>query len=144
MVHIWTGVPHSISSPWQLATPHWPELGGLFCKTNTAPSAMAPNTPTAMIIFLCVVFMFLFQLIFTIFNYLPLNFMQVANCRTAFYFFISESRSSINSKNSFLYNSFRSESLQISLISLLSISALIFFNFSFLTLFTIACRFSSV
>jgi hypothetical protein len=59
MVHIWTGVPHSISSPWQLATPHSPELGGLFCKTNTTPSAMTPNAPIAMMIFLYVGFIVL-------------------------------------------------------------------------------------
>jgi hypothetical protein len=35
-----------------LATPHWLGLGGLFCKTNTAPSATTPNAPIAMMIFL--------------------------------------------------------------------------------------------
>ncbi len=64
--------------------------------------------------------------------------------RTAIYFSISKSNSSINSKKYFLKNSLYSESLQISLISLLSISVLIFSNFSFLTLFTIDRHCSSV
>jgi len=60
------------------------------------------------------------------------------------YFSTSSSSNWINSKKYFLYNSFLSSPLQISLISLLSISALIFSNFCFLTLLTIARLCSSV
>ena len=60
------------------------------------------------------------------------------------YFSTSSSSNWINSKKYFLYNSFRSSPLQISLISLLSISALIFSNFCFLTLLTIVRLCSSV
>src|SRR3989344_4825420 len=60
------------------------------------------------------------------------------------YFSISKSSNSTNSKKRFRYNSFRSESSQTFLISSLSISAFIFSNFSFLTLFTIDFLSSSV
>ena len=60
------------------------------------------------------------------------------------YFSISKINNSINSKKSFLYDSFRSESPQIFFISSLSISILIFSSFSLLTFFTTDFLCSSV